>query len=217
MTPCDTLPIPALQSKENTMSYDSRPDTLEHIKHVQRYMERAMAQLLYRAVHHDLSKLESPEREVFDEMTPKLAASTYGSDEYKGFLAAMKPALDHHYANNSHHPEHYKWRCGICLGQFSEEVSLLHADGVGNRFCPRCIGDGPVTMWEGALDENPQGGIRGMSLLDLLEMLCDWKAATLRHNDGDLRKSIEINQKRFGYSDELKRLLINTAHELELL
>src|SRR3990167_9483910 len=27
-------------------------------------------------------------------------------------------------------------------------------------------------------------GIDGMSLIDLVEMLCDWKAATMRHNDG---------------------------------
>mgnify|MGYP000452718941 FL=1 len=58
-------------------------------------------------------------------------------------------------------------------------------------------------------------GIQGMSLLDLLEMICDWKAATLRHNDGDIRKSIEINQKRFGYSDELKQILLNTLPVVE--
>ena len=54
-----------------------------------------------------------------------------------------------------------------------------------------------------------------MNLIDIVEMLCDWKAATLRHADGDIRKSIEINQKRFGYSDELKQLLINTIEILE--
>lgn len=42
------------------------------------------------------------------------------------------------------------------------------------------------------------------------------KAATLRHNNGDLRKSIEMNQRRFGYSDELKQILLNTAFELGL-
>jgi hypothetical protein len=45
-------------------------------------------------------------------------------------------------------------------------------------------------------------------------MLCDWRAATLRHADGDLRRSIEINQKRFGYTDELKAVLLNTAERL---
>ena len=49
-----------------------------------------------------------------------------------------------------------------------------------------------------------------MNLIDVIEMLCDWKAATMRHADGDIKKSIEINQKRFGYSDELKAILLNT-------
>ena len=59
-------------------------------------------------------------------------------------------------------------------------------------------------------------GIRGMTLLDLTEMLCDWKAATMRHTDGDILRSIELNQKRFGYSDELKQILLNTLMELEV-
>ena len=53
--------------------------------------------------------------------------------------------------------------------------------------------------------------IRGMNLIDLIEMLCDWKAATLRHSDGDLYKSLEINKKRFGYSEEVFEILSNTV------
>lgn len=60
-------------------------------------------------------------------------------------------------------------------------------------------------------------GIRGMSLLDLLEMVLDWKAAGLRHLAGDIRESIEKNQARFGYGDELKAVLLNTVAELGLL
>ncbi len=59
--------------------------------------------------------------------------------------------------------------------------------------------------------EHFENGIQGMNLLDLLEMICDWKAASERHNDGDIYKSIEINQERFGYSDELKSILRNTV------
>lgn len=59
-------------------------------------------------------------------------------------------------------------------------------------------------------------GVAGMNLIDLVEALCDWAAAAKRHNDGDLRKSIEINQERFGYSDAVKRLLANTARDLGL-
>lgn len=147
--------------------YDSRPDTLAHIGLVGTLLGRVARDLETRACVHDASKLKSPELEVFDEFTPKLKGSTYGSDEYRAFLSAMKPALDHHYAANSHHPEHYP------------------------------------------------DGIRGMSLLDVVEMLCDWIAATKRHADGDVRRSIEINQQRFGYSDEMKQILLNTVPLLE--
>lgn len=54
-----------------------------------------------------------------------------------------------------------------------------------------------------------------MSLIDLIEMICDWKAASERHSDGDIMKSIEINQDRFGYTDELKMIFINTANFLK--
>lgn len=151
------------------MSYDSRPDTYAHIHQVQQYMHRAVKDLLARALRHDRSKLESPELEVFDEYTPKLAEAEYGSDEYKAFLVGMQEGLRHHYVRNSHHPEH-----------------------------------------------DPRG-IAGMSLLDLVEMLCDWKAATLRSKDGDLLRSITLNQERFGYTDELREILVNTAQELALL
>ena len=141
---------------------DSRVETYKHVQTVQKLLGVAIRDLLNRSEEHDQTKLTSPEVEIFDEFTPKLKASTYGSEEYKSFLLAMKPGLDHHYAHNSHHPEHFP------------------------------------------------NGIRGMSLLDVLEMLLDWKAATLRHADGDIYRSVEINQKRFGYGDELKQILLNT-------
>lgn len=88
-------------------NYDSKKDTLLHIKRVAQLLTEAAAELIRRANVHDNSKLESPEKEFFDEYTPKLAASTYGSDEYKGFLKELQVGLKHHYENNSHHPEHY--------------------------------------------------------------------------------------------------------------
>lgn len=57
-------------------------------------------------------------------------------------------------------------------------------------------------------------GIKGMNLIDLIEMLCDWKAAGERRSDGDILESIAFCQKRFGYSDELKEILENTANYL---
>lgn len=92
------------------MSYDSTTDTLLHIKRVAQLMTEASAELIRRANIHDDSKLVSPEKELFDEAS-KLKDITYGSPEYKECLAKLKPALEHHYANNSHHPEH--WEKGI--------------------------------------------------------------------------------------------------------
>lgn len=195
---------------------DSRIETFRHIQTVQRFLGNVIAGFLRRSTEHDQSKLVSPEVEVFDEFTPKLAGSTYGSDEYKSYLAAMKPALDHHYSKNDHHPEHYRWRC-MCERRYTDaewEVAPQGPNDSGQRYCPYCCRHGMI--YECYLKVETDKGLHGMSLLDLTEMLCDWKAATLRHNDGDIRKSIEINQKRFGYSDELKRIFLNTLPEIEL-
>ena len=103
------------------MEYDSKTDTLLHIKRVAQLMTEAAAEFIRRANVHDNSKLESPEKEFFDEFTPKLAGSTYGSDEYKEFLKQLKVGLDHHYSKNSHHPEHYDNGVnGFCLFDLME-------------------------------------------------------------------------------------------------
>lgn len=141
---------------------DSRAETYKHIQEVGRLISIVIQNLLKRMAEHDKTKLEAPEVELFDKFTPLLVGVTYNSDEYKKFLEELKPALDHHYAKNRHHPESF------------------------------------------------QNGIKDMNLVDILEMLCDWNAASKRHNDGNIRKSIAINQQRFGYSDELKQILINT-------
>ena len=58
-------------------------------------------------------------------------------------------------------------------------------------------------------------GILDMNLIDIVEMLCDWKAASERQKDGNLLKSIELNAARFGYDDQVKQILINTAKLLD--
>lgn len=59
--------------------------------------------------------------------------------------------------------------------------------------------------------EHFPNGIAGMNLIDLVEMLCDWKAAGMRHNDGDIHKSIEHNAQRFGIEPQLVQILLNTT------
>lgn len=89
------------------MIYDSTIDTQAHIDRVAELLNQAADELRRRGIVHDKSKLADPEKALFDEYTPKLKDCIYGSDEYKAFLSGLKPALDNHYAKNSHHPEHY--------------------------------------------------------------------------------------------------------------
>lgn len=149
------------------MGYNCTADTLKHIRRVQRLLGGVARNLMQRGEVHDDSKLGPEEKPLFDEMTPLLKTLTYGSDEYKASLDKLGVALKHHYAVNSHHPEHF-------------------ADGVA-----------------------------GMSLLDVVEMLCDWKAASERTKDGDFLKSIEIGIERFKIEPQLAAILRNTAAALD--
>lgn len=50
-----------------------------------------------------------------------------------------------------------------------------------------------------------------MSLIDLIEMINDWKAATKRHKDGDIVRSINQNKERFAMSNQLTNILKNSV------
>lgn len=141
-------------------------ETLEHISTVREYLNTVAKDLLDRGHNHDASKLESPEVEIFGEHTAALSELEYGSKEYTENLELIKPAIEHHYSKNRHHPEHWP------------------------------------------------NGINDMTLLDIIEMLCDWKAATQRNKNGNIRKSIEINAERYKISPQLRKILENTVREL---
>lgn len=192
--------------------YDSKEDTLAHINAVQHYLYDCQYELRERGIHHDESKLQEPEKSVFDAVTPKLRALSYGSAEYKASLREMGTALEHHYQHNSHHPEHYKvWSCWCCEKVFQHSETQVSSVLEGEiRLCPECCKHG--TIMECVLE--PASGVYGMDLLDVLEMLCDWKAATARHADGDILKSLEINRTRFGISDQLYHILKNTVQRM---
>lgn len=142
-------------------------ETWKHIDNVIKLLILVQNKIGERMLSHDRTKLESPEVQYFREYTPKLKNTTFGSPEYNQFLTLMKPALDHHYANNRHHPEHFK------------------------------------------------NGINDMTLVDLIEMLCDWYASSKRQYNGNIRLSIEKNRERFNMSDQLIRIFENTIKELE--
>lgn len=140
-------------------------DTATHKEEVSTNLHVFVKELLDRADTHDDSKLQEPELTGYAQLGVSLSGLEYGSEEYRKNLAALKSTIDHHYANNRHHPEHWP------------------------------------------------NGINGMTLIDLLEMLADWKAATKRNKNGNLRKSIEINGTRFKMTAQLRQILENTVRE----
>lgn len=62
--------------------------------------------------------------------------------------------------------------------------------------------------------EHWPNGIAGMSLLDIIEMLCDWKAASERTKQGSIQASLKHNRMRFQIDDQLAAILENTVKEL---
>lgn len=141
--------------------------TMRHIERVRNLLNVMVRELLRRGELHDQSKLEPPEVQAFTQKTAELSLSTYGSELYEKNKQEIAAALQHHYAHNRHHPEHFK------------------------------------------------NGVRDMNLLDLLEMFCDWKAASERQADGNIRKSIEYNAVRFNMSPDLVRIFENTIEVID--
>jgi predicted glycoside hydrolase/deacetylase ChbG (UPF0249 family) len=156
-----------LRIKGDAMNYDSTKDTEKHIETVRDFLGIAIGLLVGRSLSHDNSKLQEPEKSMYDEFKPKIKAVEqefgYGSPQYEEIVKQMGKALRHHFDTNSHHPEHYP------------------------------------------------NGINGMSLLDLIEALADWKAASTQYGTA---LNLEANRKRFGMSDQLFEIFKNTVKEL---
>lgn len=137
-----------------------------HKSDVRQLLSKVISDLLARAEHHDDTKMETPEVEVFADNFEKLGEVEYGSTAYEELLKKVKPAVKHHYSKNRHHPEFWK------------------------------------------------RGIRDMTLIDLIELLCDWQSSTKRNKDGNIRHSLELNAKKYKMTGQLRQILENTIREL---
>ena len=154
-----------MKNINNLDRLDFKIRALLHSKKVAHILYNFIWALLERASNHDDSKFTEQEVEGYTKAMLMSKDVKYGSPEYKQMLEEIKPALEHHYANNRHHPEWHK------------------------------------------------NQIEGMTLIDLIEMLADWQAATTRNKDGDIYSSIDFGIVRYKISPQLKSILINTAKE----
>ena len=171
---------------------EAKKSTQSHINQVGIFIDQIITELTSRLKNHDESKFSDEEWPIFVKYTAKLKDCTYGSEEYKKYLSEMKPALDHHYSVNRHHPEHFlTFECNGCFKIFKTQVNICDSCGYS------------------LFTERPD--ISQMNLVDLIEMFCDWMAATKRHADGDISQSIKKNKERFGYDGIMERILHNTG------
>lgn len=185
-------------SEKIESNYDSLEDTMAHIETVREYIEQVKTNLTIRGVAHDASSLVEPEKSFYDKYRPLLSSLEYNSPAYLAALEEFKPAIQHHYDNNSHHPEHFKhFECGACFKHFSEEPENSHCDRCG------------YSVFE------QYTGVNGMSLLDVLEMLIDWLAAIARKGtDEDVLDNFDRTRKRFKISPQLADIIKNTFIEM---
>lgn len=145
---------------------ESQKDTIAHVAKVQFNLSAVIANLAERSTVHNRSKFEEPELSGYESLQKSLQGARYGTPDYRAALGAHEGVIMHHYAANTHHPEHWP------------------------------------------------NGIADMSLLDIIEMLADWKAENDR-NGGDFGHSLDVSIARFHFDDDrIGEILINTAKEL---
>lgn len=136
---------------------------LKHIRKVAKNLNDFAFELVDRGRIHDASKFSKEEKPLYDQAHAGFKTKKFGTKEYTDHLKTIQPALDHHYANNPHHPEYY------------------------------------------------ENGIDDMNLFDIVEMLCDWKAAnTDKKNSPSFLESLDFCKKKYKISPQLLQVLKNT-------
>ena len=75
------------------MNYDSTIDTTLHINRVRFLVGQCAIILLERGAKHDASKLEEPERAIFDTVGNRLAVITYAGEEYTATMPIIQNTM----------------------------------------------------------------------------------------------------------------------------
>ncbi len=140
------------------MPSDYIKDLVDHKQRVASYMQIIATDLILRACRHDNSKFSPEEFEAYEEAFPNLQKYAYGTPELRAELRKIKPAIQHHFQENDHHPEHF------------------------------------------------EAGVTGMNLVQLIEMVCDWLAASER-SQTDFAHGLEMNKERFHLEEQLFEII----------
>lgn len=122
-------------------------------------------------------------------------------------IADLQHRAEHHDASKLRYPEKQAFDAlGPATGQFGDEAYYRRLETIW-----------PALQHHYRLNSHhPQhypNGVAGMSLLDLIEMLCDWKA-TSDAQGADFAESMRICGERFSIRADLMGILRHTASDL---
>ena|SRR5260221_9161555 len=140
-------------------------DLVDHKGRVAGYLQMVANALFRRAAIHDNSKFMPEEYEPYDKAFPELQKYAFGTKELQAVYDKIRPALQHHFAFNDHHVEHF------------------------------------------------EHGVNDMTLIQLIEMVCDWLAASERSKTS-IEMGLEINKEKYGIDDQTFAIILNTARQL---
>ena len=111
--------------------------------------------------------------------------SKFSEPELSGFAENVDNVSDIVYGSESH------------TKKLVEMKTIIDIHHVNNRHHP----------------EHWDAGVNEMTLLDILEMISDWKSASARYKDGDLLKSVDINCEKYKVDGQLKQIILNTISD----
>ena len=105
-----------IDNSENKLTIDKKAfetiyNIIKHRNSVKNKLDFISKEIKKRGEEHDLSKLQYPELGWLIQMD-KEPKYKYGTSEYFEKMKKWQKFFVHHYANNRHHPDHFKF--GIC-------------------------------------------------------------------------------------------------------
>lgn len=115
--------------------------------------------------------------------------SKFSEEEFRGLLSVLDEVRAHPFGT----PEYDEMR--------KKHEKLFYTHYKKNRHHP----------------EFHPNGIEDMDLVDLLELVVDWKAASLRNENPSVENSIKIGAEKYNIPPILMKVLMNTARNYKML
>lgn len=114
--------------------------------------------------------------------------SKFSESEFAGLIAAHEDIQAHPFGT----PEHEEAR--------KKHSTVFNSHYKENRHHP----------------EHFENGVEGMTLVDLIEMLCDWKSSSMRTSEGSIENSIKSAAEKYNIEPQLLKILENTAESCKM-